>query len=1512
MSLDPLKIALENLKPAGKDGFEGLLALALARITGNPMRLAASGFQFGVDGQGEDRLRPVCFEAKRYSSDLKRELVISKIADISRRKDEAEILWVLGATTEVRNQIAQDLRSDGEKQGIAVLVLDWNDQALPSLAITLANAGPDIAGWITGKTAGSSNEAELECILEHLRSEPDAQKRWKGLLEEFSAAELSGRQAVQANKSWLQATLSSQKKSRSRLGQPIAPRQQDIPVITRKTSRDAVISSLQAATTCIVLGTEGVGKSWVAAEAAVEFEGLSVILGAEKFEGIDDAQLESLLIREFAAQTENAHRNIARWQRRLAAWEFNAPSKGFLLVVDGVNQRPAVPWDRILTLLEGFVEDRGGKLLVTSRPQFFTRHVQRGFDRPQRLNIGNWSASERDQILNKVDIDPSSLDATTLQSLLNPRLLGIALSILPRDNPDAWKGLSVDALLFEHINRMQVDGFETQSPDELCLALSESAGQLLDTIRTGAGAGTDLVFEGELRAVKETRFFQSLPGPRGGYKLLGEGLSLALGFALVDRILQSVLDREELEATAAALIEPIAALDETSRVVLAALHICAFDPERYDAKVFECLVSAFCEMQNLDENAYPQFFDIVRQRPEATLSAARHKLLEWRNPINEKWLLEAVKQMSVSQDTRPAVNAAVLDWLRHINPDALNQQTKYGRADEKDEERAAKRQKEIDGAIASFSAHECKVFNSCVVVRGDTDSLLTQALELLAGLPLAPWASSLATLGFGFHLDHSVYQARKSFDQLTDFNRVDPVEAGQAFLEAAEPFRAENTSRAGKWSLVRMLYATGKEVHAKEAYVIGEGLRKDLELHRDFVSLREKICATDPCDPNSDRAANVDPTIQQFSEIDTDLLLTGMHRGSEDMDYEDRLCAVSRFGPEVAVAKGREFCQSILSREGMPLRQIALCATSLAPLLDRNDALALSKRLQEEHRLDTLPENDVGIVKHFMTKFAMHQLTGDEQLELLTSKSIAGNYSVDCIPSFKRPLEAAVIAALDAAEMTGDENAAFGALSLLAHTFEGLSTELEEKVALFITSENKLVRAAAFEVGLNTKNKFLRQHHLYGSWSASENTGSKGYENACGSALLIDAVVCGEAEFDDVLPRIAPESWYLAEHQIGNDISPAIIKIFDTRLRQAADQSGGFVPLPIKATIEPNDHVLHSFRSIDPSIPETTNNDKPSFFSGEETNEEFRTRQKRNHDLFIKMEEMLAEKDALIVAEQIDFDSFCRMLKNRRELGLQWAHLLQDLSSLQFYWFKDFAFMIAAATFDADENAAIRLFDRAIGAECFVQRMYPDGLSMEHKAVWSCPATPIMKALWRKRLEDCVSDDLLALEILAAERFGAKIFIIDLANELASSERPVDNALGITIAGFSSQFDHFEKILDHLDPSTGFVGRAMKAAKHAHVRARWAEHWIKEMWSARTPDDFWLNLTLASKVVDARSDYDEKIYHVDNRWHAFASLFTGARKDRIKKWGTKRAKTLYGNDTPNQVFLPTKPSQLSV
>jgi hypothetical protein len=381
MNLTSVKSALTDLPATGQDGFEGLLALALARISGNPMRLASSGFQFGVDGQGEDPANPVCFEAKRYSSKLKPEVVITKIAQLGRRKPEAEMLWVLGATVAVPNQLAQDLATDGEKQGIATLVLDWNDQELPALGIVLANAGDDIAGWIASRITSAVTEADIKSELIQLRNDEAAKLRWNSLLADFGAREISGRQAIEANKKWLRATFSSVAKARYRLGQPTAPHNPDTPTLRREAYLQAIKGGHRKETTCLVLGTEGVGKSWIAAEAAVQFPGLTITLSAEALAGVTPAGFEDLLVGAFAQQTENSPGSAVRWRQRFLAWETVPPNESFMVVVDGINQRPDLPWDKLLNSLESLIEARGGRLLITSRPQYYQRYVQRGFNR---------------------------------------------------------------------------------------------------------------------------------------------------------------------------------------------------------------------------------------------------------------------------------------------------------------------------------------------------------------------------------------------------------------------------------------------------------------------------------------------------------------------------------------------------------------------------------------------------------------------------------------------------------------------------------------------------------------------------------------------------------------------------------------------------------------------------------------------------------------------------------------------------------------------------------------------------------------------------------------------------------------------------------------------------------------------------------------------------------------------------------------------------------------------------
>ena len=139
--LETIKVGLLSLKAAGADGFEGLLRVVLTNLTGIPFRLAASGLQGGIDGDAAMPSDPVCFEAKLYSGKIDRKDVIVKIADLGRREQVADRLWILGATIEISTQLTKDLEEDGDKHAISTLILDWTAAPLPLLAIAVVAAG---------------------------------------------------------------------------------------------------------------------------------------------------------------------------------------------------------------------------------------------------------------------------------------------------------------------------------------------------------------------------------------------------------------------------------------------------------------------------------------------------------------------------------------------------------------------------------------------------------------------------------------------------------------------------------------------------------------------------------------------------------------------------------------------------------------------------------------------------------------------------------------------------------------------------------------------------------------------------------------------------------------------------------------------------------------------------------------------------------------------------------------------------------------------------------------------------------------------------------------------------------------------------------------------------------------------------------------------------------------------------------------------------------------------------
>ena len=169
-----------------------------------------------------------------------------------------------------------------------------------------------------------------------------------------------------------------------------------------------------------------------------------------------------------------------------------------------------------------------GRLLVTCRSHYFRTKIEsRLFNPLEQITVPEWTVEERDILLRRVGIDPTMLDQQAANSLLNPRLLGIALNVLPPNDIDAWRGLTVERLLFEHIRAAERDNANHETSQDFADRLTCHAQQILDKIQSQQREDL-LIFEDQTEAVAEGRFFSPIAGPKNAYELRQEGLSLAV------------------------------------------------------------------------------------------------------------------------------------------------------------------------------------------------------------------------------------------------------------------------------------------------------------------------------------------------------------------------------------------------------------------------------------------------------------------------------------------------------------------------------------------------------------------------------------------------------------------------------------------------------------------------------------------------------------------------------------------------------------------------------------------------------------------------------------------------------------------------------------------------------------------------------------------------------------------------------------------------------------------------
>lgn len=1506
--LDNLNKSLQGLNATGEQGFEGLIGEALYEVTGIPFRLANSAYQRGHDGKAAFE-GAVAFEGKLYTNDLPRKDVLSKIPDFVRHNDHSDLLWVLGATCVVPSQLADDLRTDGAKHGVSVLVFDWVPSDFPRLAVMLAMSATKVEDFLKNNLKSKTARDEAIAALVAIRTDAKFACHEAAVRKFLDAPGMATAMAERANTDWFSETVSDRAGARAELGQPLALADKTLTVL----KRDELINTLSPYLTessgeevVCIHGEEGCGKSWIVLQTWFEQadKPLLVFATPDDFsQEATQADIEDLLIAKLVAQTGDARTEAStiRWRRRLSAWKAaEKPGRPRLVVVvDGINQRPDQSWGKIISNVETYVGRRGGRVIFTARTHYFNTRVKRGLiQSPREIEVPRWSTAERDRILKGRKIPVNSLNPAVAEFLRNPRILSIALEVFG-DQIAAFEELSVDRLLFEHIMAGVRHDYGDE-PVEFVAHLRKHARELLN--RATACNKDDLhIFESSVPAVADGRFFHPVEGEPRKYQLRDDGLSLALGLSIIENLRSAKRNHRNLNDGLKVILEPIEALDRTAEAVTAAITVTAADDDEYSPEIARALIKGFSELQNPPVESLAALVSFARARPMALAETARDLCLEGGYQPNYRWIQAALKEVAQSEDIWTVLAPEVRRWLRAYSP-SPELRTSIARvgSPERLAEQWTRLQAEINEKIFALSPAEKGRYARLVQMEGERDVLSHLALRLLAGKKLAPLADALVDWSFANTLNGSSHVPTKDFNALVALNRRDWSEARNALLGECQDFRNGTVSNTGKRVLSNILSATGEPDDDWEARVLRAELNEDPPPVRGLRSFEAKA---DPCNPAATRPFGLTANLEKYQKLDVTTLRQGVDRSSSDHAFVGDRPVAARFALDVAAAKHRELATDVTKRTGVPLRQGLLELRKHAALISREQALALVaqwKTAQARDDFDTLSEDDRLVLQDGLV-IAFPVLESIEQVEILLATNEDQPLLLDLLNETKAPDIATIDRFLNEARSSGAEHKQHLLLEIAAAAGAELSSQARAFVCTLMSSSRERLRSSALRLAARSGHPELLKAVVESDWKPNPADETDDFGSWYGSYALLKGVEIGLIDGNAVLDRISPRLYGRAALMLKSPASLEIARRIDASIRRVIGLPDEMVAPAIEMEVESAglDEPVCFYVTARPSRG-------PSDFLRKLSESDNRPRVRDNgFDAFLAFRNELTSARANIILNHLTHEEFAAIVAANPPIAGQWYELFMDLNDSKLPAVHNLVLLLANALSDTDPDKSLALFERSAHIKPLVRFNFgKTGVNLESLSAWRGSSTPAFDELRRKRLDNAATDQALAIEVFSAQQNGHQSYLETYVDEKLSRSEPAEVARGLMVVGFSDQSDRHDQLLKRYAGTDGLPGKAWDMAMIAYRSNIWARHWFKVMCETEEPVAFWQAAVLFEQCVDARfQTWRNDFPNVGWPFAAFGASLNDALQRRYEKLGNERERRLFGYSAPALIFV---------
>ena len=846
---DPVPALQEVLQRIQPTTLERLAGALVGRLLEVPVRFARSGDQRGGDaGVSGSGGRHLILEARRYrgTSSLDERAILGEIEQAVERQPDLEA-WLLVTTREVPEQVETAMVRAGLKNGIGVIIIDWQPQPLPKLAALAARypecfeaeVGPGHAGLLAAIVAMPGHSTTMRTITSELQS-------WA-----------IGYETVRhASHIWLREIWQSARLAGSRFQQNVAGGSEDAHHVRRSDLIDGLDAwshvSSQGRTGALV-GPDGVGKTWVAIDwLQSRLSRLPIVILAPASTIGAGIANRGDLITFLARDLHNvlAVRDLAFWEQRIRRFLERPIDDGpsFLIFLDGLNQLASVAWMTIFRLFEDDWFHQRTLTLVSARTSFFDARLQ-GLrplhSKPYRVNVGGYDLTPGgafDRKLAMANLSRDDFSSQLLEHAAIPRLFELIVQL--REQLGGISEITIHRLLWAYgASTIAISTQGAFHEDEwrqfiLDLATEHRTAHLTSTVKRirelsdDSTRSPDHIYQRVSSVIDG--MFADLAGD-GELAFHPEFVRHALGLALVKRM-ESLSSPQDASALLERFLDPIEGYDECAEILRAAATIAlqrGTDPEPpWLGKV----CTLWIQTQNLPEIHLQELAvlapDLVGPLLDAIEGSDGHELSTARHiAINA---LAYVDKGDHRVADRIAERGA--RWQRFISLEKGGPHRDLGVHSP-----YALRRKRLDTRLGTSDAGTVSIAGHVFeIVHHQGEDLPVAAAQLLQGRPLKGTIAFLEVGAIHAAIVGAGGMARESQSWLNVLNTIDPHETAEALRRSSAAIASRPTEPGVHADLNKriaslLLWRTGYAHDAKTAWANDPKIDHWLLYEKDYL-----------------------------------------------------------------------------------------------------------------------------------------------------------------------------------------------------------------------------------------------------------------------------------------------------------------------------------------------------------------------------------------------------------------------------------------------------------------------------------------------------------------------------------------------------------------------------------------------------------------------------------------------------------------------------------------------------